>query len=283
MKKILFLVFGVALLGLSSCFELDNWAEPSSTWEGTVIDSYTNKPILSSQNDWQIRIWERSWKGQEKGATAAQDLRIKQDGTYKNTSLFDGTYDMILYNGPHWLVDTIKGLELKKNLKYDITVTPYVQVVDFKPELYQGEEIVSGKPTGKMLDSIKVTFRVRAPLLVNDKGLALPQLYEVRAFLSLTDFCGAGTDSSIGVSEYTQVLTINNNLNEAKGFVVRPAINANFTWAKLLEESSDNTTQVITLSSRVKSGYTYSVRVGAAVNDSYKKYCYSPILKVTVP
>ena len=272
MKNIVYLVFGVALLSLSSCFELDNWDEPSSTWEGTVFDSYTNQPILSSQNDWQMRIWERSWSGSEKGATDYQDLRIKQDGTYKNNSLFDGTYDLTLYNGPHWKVDTIRNIELKKNLKYDITVTPYLQVVDFNASVYKNNN----------LDSIRITFKVRAPILQKD-GTNLPRLYEVRAFLSLTTFCGNGSNSSIGVSEYTSPLTINNNLNEARGLVVRPANNNNFSWATLLAGSSDNTTQQITLSSRVKSGYTYYVRVGAAVDDTYRKHCYSPIIKVTVP
>jgi len=272
MKNIVFLVLGVALLSLSSCFELDNWDEPGSIWEGTITDSYTNAPILSSQNDWQMNIWERSWSGVEGGATSAQTLRIKQDGTYFNGKLINGTYDLILYNGPFWPVDTIKGIVLKDHLTYDYTVTPYVQVVDFNAEWYKNNNV----------DSIRIKFKVRAPLLEKD-GRTLPRLYEVRAFLSLTPYCGNGTDSSIGVSEYTANITINNDLNEARGFIVRPANNNNFSWETLLAGSSNNTTQEITLSSRVKSGYTYNVRVGAAVDDTYRKHCYSPIIKVSIP
>jgi hypothetical protein len=33
----------------------------------------------------------------------------------------------------------------------------------------------------------------------------------------------------------------------------------------------------------VKSGYTYQVRIGAAVNDANRKHNYSPIVTLTVP
>lgn len=270
MKKILFLVMGVALLSLPSCFKFDNWDEPGSTWEGTVTDSYTNEPILSSQNDWQMRIWERSWTGFPDGASNFQDLRIKQDGTYANTKLFDGTYDFLPYNGPFWPMDTIKNVVLKKHLKHDFTVTPYLQIVDFSASLYRNNN----------LDSIKITFKVKAPL--RQKGdRTLPRLYEMRAFLSLTPYCGNGNDSSIGVSEYTNNTNIN-TLNDARGLRVTCNSNSNTSWDGLLSGGSD-TTQPITLSSRVKSGYTYYVRVGASVDDTYRKFCYSSIIKLSVP
>ena len=282
MKKIFLTVLGVAaLLSFHSCLPLDNYTAPGSTWEGTVTDSYTNAPILSSQNDWQMDIWERSWTKQPNGATASQQLRIKQDGTYENTKLFDGTYDLIPH-GPFWPIDTIKGLELKKYLKYDFTVTPYLQVLDFKTQLYQGPQLDSkGNPTGVMLDSVKFTFRIKAPLLTSPKGVALPRLYQMRVFFSLTPFCGNGSNSSIGPSEYTAKTTMNNNFSEAKGVFIECANNNNFSWANILD--SNNTTQTITLSTRVKSQYTYNVRVGASVYDTYQKMCYSPIVNIVVP
>ena len=267
MRKILFLVLGVALLSLSSCFKIDNWDEPDCNWEGTVTDSYTNAPILASQNDWQMRIWERSWTGHEGGATTQQDLRIKQDGTYQNSKLFAGTYDFLPYNGPFWPVDTVKNVVLKKNYKYDYTVTPYVQIVDFNAVIYNG-------------DSIRVTFKVKAPIRTNN-GRTLPRLYELRAFLSLTQFCGNGNDSSIG-DKYTDNTNIN-SLSEAKGLRVTLNNNTANSWDGLLAGSSDNTTAQVTLFHKVKSGYTYSVRVGASVDDTHRKHCYSNIIKITVP
>ena len=267
MKKILLLVLGVALLSLSSCFKVDNWDEPDCNWQGTVTDSYTNKAILSSQNDWQMRIWERSWTGHEGGATNYQDLRIKQDGTYQNSKLFAGTYDFLPYNGPFWPMDTVKSVVLKKNLTYDFTVTPYLQIVDFNAVLY-----------GK--DSIRVTFKVKAPLRQKD-GRTLPRLYELRAFMSLTPYCGNGSDSSIG-EDYSTNTNIN-SISEAKGLRVTLNNNTANGWDSLLAGSSDNTTPQITLFHKMRSGYTYNVRVGASVDDTYRKHCYSPIIQIVCP
>lgn len=262
MKKIYFLVLTIALLSLHSCFELDNWDEPDCTWSGTVTDSYTNEPLLSSQNDWQMRIWERSWTGQEGGATTYQDLRIKQDGTYQNNKLFAGTYDLLPYNGPFWPEDTVKSLVLKKNLEYNFAVTPYLQVVDSKIELIVKNDT----------NFIKTAFKVKAPLLEKN-GVALPRLYEMRPFVSLTTFCGNGSDSSLGLSSYNENVRI------------RPDDTTANSWASLISSGpGNNTTPEYSFGlMEVKSGYTYYVRIGASVNDTYKKHCYSPIVKIEVP
>jgi len=261
MKKILFLM-GVVLISFSSCFELDNWEEPDCIWRGTVIDSYTNEPLLSSQNDWQIRIWERSWTGLEGGASNFQDLRIKQDGTYQNTKLFAGTYDMLPYNGPFWPMDTIKNLELKKALEHNFTVIPYIQIVDYKAELISQDAKYY----------VKMSFKVKAPLLEKD-GKVLPRLYEMRPFLSLTPYCGNGADSSIGVPEYNDYVRI------------RPANNSQNSWATLISNGAgDNTTPTYEFGlMQVKKGYTYYVRAGASVDDTYRRHVYSPIVKIEVP
>ena len=262
MKKILFLVWGVALLSLSSCFELDNWDAPDSTWTGTVTNAYTKQPLLSSQNDWQMRIWERTWTGHEGGAVTNQDLRIKQDGTYQNTKLFAGTYDMLPYNGPFWPMDTIKGLELKKSLNYDFEVIPYLQIVDFRAELvsYGGKHYA------------RVACKVKAPLLEKD-GNALPRLYEVRPFISLTTYCGGGSNSNLGPRQYNDDVW------------VRPANNADNSWATLISKGpGDNTTPEYAFKDmELKSGYTYYLRAGASVDDPHRKNNYSEIVKIVVP
>jgi len=265
MKKILFLVLGATLLSLSSCFEIDNWDAPNCTWSGTVTDSYTGQPLASSQNDWQMRIWERSWTGHEEGATANQDLRIKQDGTYENTKLFAGTYDFLPYNGPFWPVDTVKGLELKKKLQFDYEVTPYLQIMDHSVELYQN----------KGIDSVRVKFKVRAPLLKNlnpttGDSIDLPRLYEARVYFSfLEHYCGGGSNSSLGTPQYVDNVR------------VRPANNTANQWAALLD--ANNTTPEYSFGAPVRKGYTYYIRSGAAVDDPYRKPSYSDIVKIHVP
>src|SRR5450759_4557147 len=132
MKKILYLMIGAAMLSLASCMKIDNWGEPNARFYGNVIDSYTSQNLVMDQNDWQIRIWEKNWT-----ATIAtnQNLAVKADGTYNNTKLFPGTYDMLAYGGPFWPCDTIKSVVLGTSTQQDFTVTPYLQVLNFTATL----------------------------------------------------------------------------------------------------------------------------------------------------
>ncbi len=245
MKKILYLIIGAALLSLASCKKIDNWDAPASRLHGNVIDSYTGKNLVMDQNDWQIRIIDRTWE-QMKGTVATyQNLAVQRDGVYNNDKLFSGTYDMIPYDGPFWPVDTIKGVVLKNDTQQDFTVKPYLQVLDFAAT-------VNGT-------ALTLTCRIKAPVIAG-----LPNLYEIKPFLSLTTFCGNGNYINIG--EY-------NNLRKS----------INKSWASYVTDGTD-TTPVITIGPLpVKSGYTYYVRIGANVNALSRRYNYSPIVKVVVP
>ena len=249
-------------MGLSSCTKIDNWDAPDCTFYGTVIDSYTGEPLLASQNDWQIRIWERSWSEQPGGATNNQDLRIKQDGTYKNTKLFAGTYDMLPYDGPFWPVDTVKNVTLGKSTEQNFTVTPFMQIIDVSHVVAQvGDQA-----------QITFKFKVKAPLMSKD-GVNMPQLREVRVWLSLTPFCGHGSNSYINWSEYT-----NNNTGR---------IEQNTAWTDVIKTSNGgngvDTSKEFTIGPlRVQHGYTYYVRAGANVTRGSNRYNYSPIVKVDV-
>ena len=278
MKKILFLFFGIALLSFASCTAIDNWEAPDCTFKGTVIDSYTNQPILASQNEWQIRIWERSWKGQTGGATTNQDLRIKQDGTYQNTKLFPGTYDMLPYDGPFWVVrDTTKSVELKKGKTtvQDFTVTPFLQVIDVRHEVGTHNFGTASDPV--MRPSITFYCKVRAPLRQKD-GVNLPNFRWVQAFLSLTVFCG--NNEKIDIPEY------NSNTANAPGS--RGRIEINRSWAAEqtangLDPNSDTSKEYKIGPLPVHSGYTYYTRMGANVATASNRFIYSPIEKITIP
>lgn len=246
MKNILYLMFGAALLFLASCHEIDNWDAPDARLYGNVIDSYTGDNLVMDQNDWQIRIIDRTWEEMNPGSVAQyQSLAVMQDGVYNNSKLFSGTYDMLPYDGPFWPVDTVKGVVLNRETQQDFTVTPYLQVIDFTHTLVG--------------TNLTLTCRVKAPVRTD-----LPNLYEVMPFLSLTTFCGASNYINIG--DYTT-----------------KKISINKSWAEYVPDGSD-TTPVITLGPlQVKPGYTYYVRIGANVNALGRKYNYSPIVKVVVP
>ena len=263
MKKILYLFLVVAVFGMQSCFKIDNWDEPDCTFHGTVIDSYTNEPLLASQNDWQIRIWERTWTGHDGGATSQQDLRIKQDGSYKNSKLFAGTYDMLPYDGPFWPADTLKNVVLKGTTKQDFKVTPYLQVIDFNTRL---EKNANGR------DVLYLTCRLKAP-----RTEGLPNLRYVQAFLSLSTFCGNGSNSYISIAEYT------NGPDGSRG-----RIDINRSWANEMNATGMNpngdTSKEYTIGPLpLNAGYTYHVRIGASVNVGSNRFCYSPIKEIQVP
>ena len=243
MKNILYFLSGAALLFLASCQKIDNWDEPNARLYGNVIDSYTGQNLMMDQNDWQIRIIDRTWE--EKNGTVAQyqNLAVQKDGVYNNSKLFPGTYDMIPYDGPFWPVDTVKGVILKDETKQDFTVTPYLQVLNFKATL-------SGT-------NLTLSCTVKAPVITG-----LPNFYEVKGFLSLTTFCG--NSNYINIGDY-------NNLRKS----------INKTWAA--EVGTGDSKDYTLGPYPVKSGYTYYVRIGANVNALSRRYNYSPIVKVVVP
>jgi hypothetical protein len=276
MRKILCVCVGVTLLSLTSCFEIDNWDEPDSSFYGTVYDSYTQQPLLASQNDWKIRIWERSWTGIREGATVNQDLPIKQDGTYKNTKLFSGTYDMLPFDGPFWPVDTLKNVILKGSTEQNFTVTPYLQVVDFDHEL--GSYNFGSETAPNIRPSLILTCKIKAPLKANN-GVTLPNLRYVQAFLSLTTFCGNGSNSSISIPEYTT-----GGVNDGS----KGRIDLNRTWAAEMQRQGMDPDSEISGEYKigplpVKSGYTYYIRIGASCNVGSNGFNYSSIVKVMVP
>lgn len=243
MKNILYLIFGAALLSLASCQKIDNWDEPGSRLYGNVIDSYTGTNLVMDNNDWQIRIIDRTWEKTNKTVAQYQTLAVMKDGVYNNSKLFSGTYDMLPYDGPFWPVDTIKGVVLDKETQQDFTVTPYLQVLNFTATLVG--------------TSLTLTCTVKAP-----KITGLPNLYEVKPFLSLTTFCG--NSNYINIADYNNA---RKSINKSWASEVGTADNKSYTIGPLL----------------VKSGYTYYVRIGANVNALSRRYNYSPIVKVVVP
>jgi len=244
MKNILYLILAVTLLSFAACQEIDNWDEPSARLFGNVIDEYTNHNLLMDNNDWQIRIIDRTWENNNPGTVAQfQSLAVMRDGVYNNSKLFSGIYDMLPYDGPFWPVDTVKGIILDKETQQNFTVKPYLQLTNFTATL----------------DGTNLTLscNVKAPIVTD-----LPNLYEVKGFLSLTTFCG--NSNYINIGEY-------NNLRKS----------INKTWAAEVgaADSKDYTLGPFP----VKSGYIYYVRIGANVNALSRRYNYTEIVKVVVP
>jgi len=49
------------LLFLNACSKTDNYDGPNASMKGQVIDKVTNKPFLTGQGEFSIRLLETSW------------------------------------------------------------------------------------------------------------------------------------------------------------------------------------------------------------------------------
>jgi hypothetical protein len=253
MKRIIIFAAAVGAFALfaTSCIEIDNFDAPESRFYGTITDSGTGKPILTDQGHTNLRMWEKSFEDAKE-----QEIPIKQDGTYNNHRLFPGHYDMAPI-GPWWRADTVRNVALGKSTEQNFEVTPYLRVIDF--------EVVLGTAANPNIQGpyVTVTCKLEAPVTAG-----LPQVQDCRAYFSLTQFCGPG--NCIG--------TYNNNDYR----MIRMPTN----WNTLDRDGDGVTDAALTMNiDRVKSGYTYFVRIGATVKDDLQgnKYNLSEIIPITIP
>ena len=225
-----------------SCMEIDNFEGPSAQVSGVVIDKTTGEPMLLDHGVNHIRIWEMSYSLNP----TPQDLAIKEDGTYQNTKLFSGTYNMLPRDGAWWPCDTTYNVAIgKKGTVQNFEVTPYLHVTDFTADL-SGTEL-------------KLSCKLQAP--VTD---GLPMITQVRAFLNTNIHCGPGNQ----IDYY--------NTDEYR-------VNLRKNWNAIGDADGNQTMNPFEITVPVKPGYTYWVRMGAQLNDTYSSWNLSKVIKITVP
>lgn len=159
MKKIAF----YSLLSLSflfaSCeiFEIDNYEEPGETLRGEVVDVATGNPVLTDQGSEgiRVRLLELSWG---ENVQPNPDFYCKPDGTFQNTKIFAGEYNVRI-DGPFIplvredergvpLADETKTMQIKgvKNVRFE--VEPFLNVE------FVGDPMVSN---GRITAKVRVT------------------------------------------------------------------------------------------------------------------------------
>jgi hypothetical protein len=127
-------VFVFCCLLFVSC-EIDNYEAPDCTVEGQVFD-HLNQPFQASQGAAIIRIRETSWAKDDATYTANQTLRVQQDGTYRHTKIFQGTYRLLPYMGAFFPYDDVNAdnddagelVTINGSAAKDFTVTPYLTI-----------------------------------------------------------------------------------------------------------------------------------------------------------
>jgi hypothetical protein len=164
MKKTIIysLAFAAIAFAFSSCslFELDNYDEPSETIKGTITDVATGDPVYTDQGSEgiRIRLTELSYGD---NVEHNPDFYCKMDGTYQNTKIFKGTYNVRI-DGPFipLVRETSDGVVIS-----DETVTTDIEgttVVNFQVQPFLKVEIV-GIPQisdGKITAKVRVTRAV---------------------------------------------------------------------------------------------------------------------------
>lgn len=198
MKKLVkILALAVATLGLAAC-EIDNYEAPCAGVEGKIIDKVTgqNMELAQGGGNFSLRILETSWaNGDETVVTGFQSLNMMQDGTFRNTKLFHGTYEMwpfetCCYEGE----ESKQTVELKDNkiATVNFEVTPYFEV-----------EWV-GDPWQDADGYVHATFKFSCNPVPEGRTAAVAE--KAQLFLSTTMKVGTSSDSRYSNTE----LSVNN-------------------------------------------------------------------------
>ena len=194
MKKILNL-FLLSLLAL--CFgacEMDNYDAPESTVVGQVYD-HLGKPLQTAlgQGNMKIRIKEISYaNGDPNIVVTEQNLNMMMDGSFKNSRLFKGTYEMWPFEtcGYPCEEEQMKVVELKsgKTAQVEFTITPYL-TLEWVEEPYQDEN-------GFLWAAFKFTRNAK-------DGYTMPDVEKTQLVIGTTVACeadGRYTDNTIAIS-----------------------------------------------------------------------------------
>ena len=156
MKKILFQILPLALFSFTSCslFEIDNYEAPGETLKGEVVDVATGEPVLTDQGSEgiRVRLTETSWG---ENVTPNPDFFCMPDGTFQNTKIFKGTYNVRI-DGPFIpllreddrgvpLADETQNLDISGVTETRFEVQPFLKV-----EWVGEPEVINGKVRAKV-------------------------------------------------------------------------------------------------------------------------------------
>jgi hypothetical protein len=169
----------------------------------------------------------------------------KPDGSFEDTRIFSGHYSVLPTQGAFWPTDSIVT-DIDGATSKNFTVTPYLEITHFSHT--------------QDADSLVMTCQLAAP-----RTNGLPEILEIWPFVNSTEYVGSGA--------YISNFTISDNTNGSYNLA---AINSNWTAA------IGATTYRLVVHGLI-AGRTYYARLGVRVNDSYKKYNFSPVIEVDVP
>lgn len=241
------LVIFLAVLLHSCSTELDNYAEPDGIISGNVINANTGEGLQTEIGDsgTRMRLLELSWSDNP----TPQFLYSKQDGSFINEKIFEGTYN-ISPEGAFVPIDQ-SGIDESKEIEVR---SGEVTNVDFEVEpLLQVEWV--GEPELNDDGSISVQVRITRG---TDNPAFQPDMNAVFLFVNNTRYLG------------------NNNWDNRYSNAV---VYGGTTGNDLLGE-------VITLTTNggeLPGNQDYYLRVGARTNYGLQLYNYNEPIAFNIP
>lgn len=233
MKKLTYLLLCLfVLFGFNSCItEWDNYDEPSETLRGTITDINTGKPLYTEVggNGIRMRLMEYSWSDDPE----PYYFYVMQDGTFQNTKLFAGTYNVQPQGAFVPLVQTDSDgntirdesvtIDIEGTIEMDFDVEPFLNIE------WVGDPVVND---GSISVDVMVT-----------RGTSNPQFQQ-------------------------DVTDINLYINSSSPYVGENNYDSRYTTRISGEEANAALGEVITIttSGTLPSNRTHYLRVGARIN-----------------
>lgn len=252
MKKVIYsLAAGLVLFLGSSCQKFDNYDEPQETLKGAIVESGTNRPFQTETGDNGVRIklLEYSWSD----SPEPYFFTAKQDGTFNNTRIFKGNY----------------------NVEPQGAFVPLVQTDN------QGNVTADKSVTTDIKGTVNLNFEVEPFLCVEWVGEPVAGNGSVTVQAKVT----RGTANAAYQQAVSDVYLFIHSANPYVG-------NNNYDqrYAKHLsgDEVKDILGKTITLTTvgDLPSGRTYYLRVGARIDKDIagaKRYNYTDVKQITLP
>ncbi|SEM76281.1 Protein of unknown function [bacterium A37T11] len=118
-------IYVVIVLLATACQKTDNYTEPQETLTGSLIDVETGEPIFTEQPDGtRIKLLQTDWNDNP----TPQYFWVKPDGTFRNTKIFNGTYEVSPVDGPFVPVAAPENVTIKGVVNVDFKVMPFLRV-----------------------------------------------------------------------------------------------------------------------------------------------------------